>query len=387
MNRTLPLLAALALLLVGPSAASASTRIWAVGDGADTGSTDDQVGEMLGGQTFDYFFYLGDVYETGTAAEFLTNYDPVYGGYKEKTRPTPGNHEWGNHLTGYDPYWGDAYSSPHYYSFDTGGWHVVSLNSEEPSGVGSAQRAWLEADIAQHPGTCTLAFWHKPRYAVASRSTSGSLLTGDPSTAGLWNALAGHASVVLTGHLHNYQRLHEIDGITSLVVGTGGRGGQHYPFVQPPPPSNPASAYLNDTDFGALKLVLGHGWADFSFVDLAGTVKDTGAVACELPPTVRTLTLDASKRKVMKGEKVRLSGAINSPGGSGCEATQTVELQRVKKGTAFKPFTSAVTDAAGAFATRVRVKKTYLYRAEVDVRAACLADTSNTKKVKRKRKK
>jgi len=288
MNRLLLPLAALVVLLAGPNVASASTTIWAVGDGAAAGPTDDQVGQMIGAQAFDYFFYLGDVYETGSAADFANYYDPVYGGYKAKTRPTPGNHEWGARATGYDAYWGPAYSSPHYYSFDSGGWHIISLNSEESSAVGSAQRAWLEADIAEHPGTCTLAFWHKPRYAVASRTPSGSPLGGDSSTAGLWDPLEGSASVALTAHLHNYQRLDPIDGITSIMVGTGGKGAQHHTFTQPPPASNPDSAYLNDTDFGALKLVLDHRRADFSFVDLAGTVKDSGRVACELPPVATT---------------------------------------------------------------------------------------------------
>lgn len=308
-TRALPLLAALALSLAGPGAALASTTIWAVGDGAAAGDTDDRVGQMIGAQSFDDFLYLGDVYDTGTAADFATKYESAYGDYKAKTRPTPGNHEWGNRLTGYDPYWGPAYSSPHYYSFDSGSWHVISLNSEEPSGMGSAQRNWLQADIAQHPGTCTLAFWHRPRYAATSRTTEGFQLGNTPSTSGLWDSLEQHASIVLAGHSHNYQRLMPIDEITTFVVGTGGEGDEHHTFVDPAPADSPEAAYLNDTDFGALELTLAHRQADFRFVDLAGTTRDSGTITCELPPTAT-----AGEVGKIDSDAATVSGSVNPEG-------------------------------------------------------------------------
>ena len=105
-------------------------------------------------------------------------------------------------------------------------------------------------------------------------------------------------------------------------------------------------------------------------------------------PAARSISLDASKRKVTKGKKVRLSGQIDATTNeSGCEASQTVELQRVKKGSAFKTFTTDQTDAAGDFAKKVKVKRTFRYRAELDETAACEDAVSNTKKVKAKPKK
>jgi hypothetical protein len=100
----------------------------------------------------------------------------------------------------------------------------------------------------------------------------------------------------------------------------------------------------------------------------------------------RTLTLDANKGKVEKGRKVRLSGQIDAPTNeAGCEPNQTVELQRKAKkqpDTAFSTFDSVQTDATGNFADKVKVKKTYIYRAQVEETEACDGELSNTQKVR-----
>jgi hypothetical protein len=113
-----------------------------------------------------------------------------------------------------------------YYSFDVGTWHLIALNancSQVACKAGSAQETWLKNDLATHPATCTLAFWHQPRFS-AGPSTLANLLP-------FWNDLyAAHADVVLNGHKHNYQRLTKLDpsgkpdpnGIREWVVGTGG---------------------------------------------------------------------------------------------------------------------------------------------------------------------
>lgn len=310
--------AALAALLGMPAATSASaTTVWAVGDGADgpeTVTTDDQVGAMIGAGPLDGFLYLGDVYSTGTQGS-TTNpfremvwYDDAYGDYKGKSYPTPGNHEWPTRSlsTGYDAYWPQEFTGPHYYSRDIGGWHVISLNSEDPGGVeaigpGSAQLAWLENDLAAHPGTCTLAFWHKPRFAAASMNDSGETLGSNASTAAAWQALSGRASLVLTGHHHNYQRTKPLGrtgqvvaegaGITELVVGTGGEGDEHHSFVgqaddQASP--DPRLAAWNDTDFGALKMELQPNRADFELIKLGGGALDSGSVDCKTAPSAST---------------------------------------------------------------------------------------------------
>ncbi len=275
--------ATLVALVALPAAAQASSTVWAVGDGAAVGPTDNLVGAMVNQNPFDAFLYLGDVYDSGTSAEF-NYYDEAYGAYKNKSYPTPGNHEWNNRAAGYDPYWGPALSSPHYYSLDVGSWHVISLNTEESGGLGSAQVAWLRTDLASHPGTCTMAFWHRPRYSATSQVNSTYSIGDDTKSAGLWQTLAGHASIVLTGHAHNYQRLNPIDGMTEFVVGTGGEANEHHTFTGP----DSRLAASNDTDFGALKMVLEPGRADFSMMKLGGGVLDSGSIGCKTAPSVST---------------------------------------------------------------------------------------------------
>jgi hypothetical protein len=107
----------------------------------------------------------------------------------------------------------------------------------------------------------------------------------------------------------------------------------------------------------------------------------------ELPAKAdRTVTLDANKGKVEKGRKVRLTGQIDSPQNeAACEPNQTVELQRKAKNdpdTAFTTFGALQTDQAGNFADKVKVKKTYIYRAQIQQTDACDDEVSNTQTVR-----
>ena len=105
-------------------------------------------------------------------------------------------------------------------------------------------------------------------------------------------------------------------------------------------------------------------------------------------PAARTVALSA-KKKVKAGKKVKLSGDLSAPDDvTGCEASQTVEVQRKpKKKKAFKPLTSLTTDASGAFSLKTKVKKTTQYKAVVAASADCDGAESPVKKVKAKKKK
>ena len=111
----------------------------------------------------------GDLaYESGTADEFRDCYDPTWGPFRSFTHPAPGNHEYNSPgAAPYYAYWGDRAgpAGKGYYSYDLGGWHIVSLNSEVDITAAGQQAAWLRADLAAHPSLCTLAFWHRPRWS------------------------------------------------------------------------------------------------------------------------------------------------------------------------------------------------------------------------------
>jgi hypothetical protein len=148
-----------------------------------------------------------------------------------------------------------------------GGWEILSLNSEASHDEGSPQVRWLRSNLPGD-GTCRLAFWHRPRYSFGDHGDQ-------PDVTPLWNALRGRAVLIVNGHEHNTERFAPRDGITELVAGAGGRG--IYPIE---PEELSQLAFGNDTDFGALRLKLRPGRADYRFVAVGGKTLDSGSVRC-----------------------------------------------------------------------------------------------------------
>ncbi len=238
---------------------------------------------------------LGDLqYACGGLSDFQAAYDPSWGQYKAITRPAPGNHEYqssgGTGCTanafGYYSYFGAAAGDPTkgYYSYDLGAWHLIVLNSECAKvggcGAGSPQELWLRNDLATHrSASCTLAYWHKPRFASTS---SG----GDSTFSAFWQALYdAHADVVLSGHQHWYERFAlqnasgqaDANGVRQFVVGTGGES-----FVTPSGTraANSQLVLSGQNVFGVIRMTLRAGSYDWSFVPVTGTFSDSGTQAC-----------------------------------------------------------------------------------------------------------
>jgi len=252
------------------------TVVWAIGDGADGGSASSTVAAMVASHRVDRFLYLGDVYETGTAHEFDVNYRPVYSRFDQVAAPTVGNHEWPNIATGYVPYWTAARGMPPplTYSFSASGWQLISLNSNAPASTSAEQLGWLARRIRATPrfGNCRIAFEHHPFFSAG--------LHGDtPSLQQIFSELKGHATIVLSGHDHDMQRLHPVDGITQLVDGAGGR--ELYPVNR----DDPRLAFFDDTRHGALQIRLRPGRAVASFFAEDGSVLDRSVVPCSRPQT------------------------------------------------------------------------------------------------------
>jgi hypothetical protein len=229
---------------------------------------------------------LGDLaYSSGTADQFQNCYDPVWGSFKDRTFPVPGNHEYNTSgAAGYYAYFGAAAGDPAkgYYSYDLGSWHIVALNSNcEAIGgcdAGSPQEQWLRADLAVHPAACTLAYMHYPLY-------SSGLHGDNPVVRPLWQALHdNHAEIVLAGHDHDYERfapqdadgnLDQNGGIREFVVGTGGRS--HYDMGAP----EPNSEIRDNQTYGVLELTLRPDGYDWTFLPAdGGSFTDSGSGAC-----------------------------------------------------------------------------------------------------------
>lgn len=231
---------------------------------------------------------LGDhTYPDGATREFADCYAPTWGRFRERTWPTPGNHEY--NTPGAAPYF--AYFGPRagrgYYAVRLGSWHVISLDSNLKGPAHAAQLSWLRDELAraqaQAPTRCTLAFWHHPLY------TSGGHL-GPGRMQDAWDILyrAG-AELVLSGHDHDYERFAPQDahgrldpahGLRQFVVGTG--GAYATPFLRIRDNSEVREASFD----GVLRLRLLDGGYEWQFLAAeperipAGATLDRGSSSC-----------------------------------------------------------------------------------------------------------
>jgi hypothetical protein len=281
-------LASMAALLTATPGGSKTRTVTLVGAG-DIGRCDDRSDRKtarLVGKIGGTVFTLGDhAYHDGTRQQFRECYDPTWGKYRKRTRPTAGNHDY--HTAGAKPYFNyfrwRAGRPRGYYSYDRGAWHIVALNSncEEVGGCEwrSAQGRWLRRDLARHRARCTLAYFHHPLYASGRGEDS-------PEVKPFWHILYNdHADVILSGHAHRYERFARIKpsgerssarGIRQFIVGTGG--------AEAEPQQGPDEPRVQAKKVGApgvLKLELGSDFYRWKFVPVVGrNYTDSGRARC-----------------------------------------------------------------------------------------------------------
>jgi hypothetical protein len=291
-------------LLITPLA-----RLLAAGDIAGCSWTgDEQTASLLDGLP-GLVLTLGDnVYPNGTAAEFASCYLPSWGRHEERTRPSPGNHDF---ITaggsGYFGFFGArAGPAPQgWYSFDYAGWHLIALNSNclaiGGCGRSSPQGVWLAADLDAHPSRCTLAYWHHARFSSNEHGN-------DPATHDLFAILHERAAdVVLVGHDHGYERfapqspagLADPSGIRQFVVGTGGAARTPMQTVEP------NSEVRNTTSFGLLGLDLAPDGYTWQFHPVPPqTFADAGSAACVVRAPEVSITSPAPGSAFARGAPI-----------------------------------------------------------------------------------
>lgn len=251
------------------------------GDIADCGSDGDEATAAMLDGIEGTVITLGDnAYPDGSAEDFERCYAPSWGRHKQRTRPTPGNHEYHSaKARPYFDYFGEAAGErgKGYYSYELGTWHVVALNSELSVKGMREQERWLREDLKAHPARCTLAYMHRPLF-------SSGLGRDNSVVKGLWEALyeAG-ADVVVAGHDHFYERFAPQTpegvadaerGLRELVVGTGGK--ELYVFG----PTLANSEVRLANTFGLVKVTLEEGAYAWEFLQVGGTVRDQGRGTC-----------------------------------------------------------------------------------------------------------
>ena len=276
----------------GDIACSPSDSNYKSGAGTSTACRQKYTSDLLVNAGLAAVLPLGDLqYNGGALSDFRAVYDPTWGRVKSITRPVLGNHEGTG--TGYFDYFnGSGVTSGRagdrgkgYYSFDVGSWHLIALNSNcsrVSCSPGSAQETWLRADLGAHPASCTLAYWHHPRF---SSGYDGDGTFMQP----LWQALydAG-AELALVGHSHDYERFapqdaagkaNSLQGIRQFVVGTGGA------FFTGLGTAKPNSEVRQNNTYGVLNLTLKPTGYDWRFLAESGKLfSDSGSGTCHGTP-------------------------------------------------------------------------------------------------------
>jgi acid phosphatase type 7 len=237
-------------------------------------------------------FTLGDnAYPSGSSGvdnDFPRCFSPSWGSTRimNVIHTAPGNHDFDSGSGApYFAFFGARAGPPGqgYYSYDFGGWHFISLNSEIYFGAGTpadatAQEEWLRRDLAEYHPLCTIAYWHRPLFSSGTYGAS-------PQVRQLWRILYnGGVDLILNGHEHDYERflpqtpdgvVDSVKGVTQIIAGTG--GGELRKMVTPFARNSIVQIHGR---FGVLKLTLGAGEYRHAFIDANGRVWDAGAGKC-----------------------------------------------------------------------------------------------------------
>ena len=264
-----------------------TVTVLAAGDIANCLTTGDAAtATILGKYPSATILALGDnAYPIGSLLNFQQCYNPTWGQYKNRTYPSLGNHEYlTSGASGYFTYF-NGFRGPSgngYYSFNLGAWHIIALNSNctVTGGCqsGSPQETWLKADLAVHPSTCTLAFWHHPLFTSGQEGDTTSVR---PLWQDLYNA---GVELILNGHDHDYERFlpqtptgvsDPTKGIIEIVAGTGGASHTK------PGTKQKNSVVFNNATFGVLMLTLAPTSFSWKFLPVSGgTFTDSGSAKC-----------------------------------------------------------------------------------------------------------
>jgi hypothetical protein len=198
-----------------------------------------------------------------------------------------GNHEYGSAgAAPYFAYFGVNAGIPGrgYYQYRKGSWQVFSLNSNLEGAERTIQLEWLKAELAADSSSCSVAYFHHPRFSSGSHG----VLPPAPVVPDIWRQLydAG-TEIVISAHEHFYERFapqtpegkpDPAYGIRQFVVGTGGA-----PLSQAVRRVANSEMYLSS--FGLLRVSLDaqtYRWEFLSASD--GSILDSGTDTCHGRP-------------------------------------------------------------------------------------------------------
>ncbi len=184
-------------------------RFAVVGDSGSGSPEESAIVELIDAAQPELVLHTGDIaYGAGTNAQvearFLAPYEPlldhvpVYASLGNHDAATDGGAPL---LAATVLPTNDVDGSSHFYSYDWGGVHFVALDSNQSLAPGSAQLAWLDADLAASSADWRVLFFHHPPYSSSKHGSNEAL------RAALTPVLdRHHVDLVFNGHDHDYER-------------------------------------------------------------------------------------------------------------------------------------------------------------------------------------
>jgi len=226
-------------------------------------------------------FTTGDnAYMSGSGAEYQNCYGPTWGRHRARTRPVPGNHEYGTpQASAYFDYFGGN-AGPYglgYYTYTVASWLVIALDSEIDISSNSPQLQWLRDQLSSSRSRCTAVYWHRPLFTSGPNGRN-------PDIQPLWQVLfAADVDIVINGHDHLYERFAPQDpdgrpdpsrGIRQFIVGTGGV--PLYPLMR-----TAANSEARASVWGVASFTLENGGYKWEFVPVESeSFRDSGTGVC-----------------------------------------------------------------------------------------------------------
>ena len=168
--------------------------------------------------------------------------DPTWGRHRERTYPTPGNHDYDSNdgARGYFDYFGDR-AGPRSARATTptmsATWRVYALNSEieRVPGLAQSQMDWLRGELSSRPAPCSIAVWHKPLFTSGPNGEN-------PHMRDIFRLLYDNGvDIVLNGHDHLYERFAPQDP-TAGPIRRAASGSSRSGRAASPPTPNPRVA-------------------------------------------------------------------------------------------------------------------------------------------------
>ncbi|MDQ3703648.1 MAG: hypothetical protein M3437_00220, partial [Chloroflexota bacterium] len=292
----------------GGGSTTTSAVLVGAGDISSGDSRDQETGDLvraqLSGGAWGVFTTGDNAYPDGTYENYLV-YDAAWGSFRNKTRPTYGNHDYFGSSTavGAEQYWNEGpdptpvrvSNDASYYAYDVGNsnWRAIVLNSvstEPPTSnqapscaAGSPQMNFLNNELNTTKNT--VLFWHHARFSASTEHPTSQGATGCSKTF-FDVAHDERADLVVEGHSHLYERYDTRDksgtkiagGLTSIVCGTGGNS---FHGLQGSPSPTPEVAFTNA--WGVCKLTLSADNAQVEFLPAPGSAGTDSATVAVRP--------------------------------------------------------------------------------------------------------